>query len=294
MDSYVENINAYLASGADVIVQRSSTPISQTEIMFGGNIPRDSGNLLLSSTEMEELVGEYPQANSIIFPILGSTEFINGLQKGSCLWIRDDQAASAFAIPPIAKRLEFIREYRLSGSDRGKAGLETPYKFERTIIGQSHTIIVPSVSSARREYLPCGLLRPEVRVSNLALAIYDAPLWNLALIASRLHLVWIAAICGRMKTDYRYSNTLGWNTFPVPTLTEQNKADLTRCAEDILLARERIFLRRSPMFTIPTPCPPTCARPTNATTRRWSGFTSVAASRTTPSGWKNFLNSTRR
>jgi hypothetical protein len=75
-------------------------------------------------------------------------------------------------------------------------------------------------------------------VSNLAFALYDAPLWNMALVGSRMHLVWIAAVCGKLETRYRYSNTLGWNTFPVPTLTEQNKADLTRCAEDILLARE--------------------------------------------------------
>lgn len=78
-------------------------------------------------------------------------------------------------------------------------------------------------------------------MADSALAIYDAPLWNIALIASRLHLVWIAAVCGKLKTDFRYSNTLGWNTFPVPTLTEQNKADLIRCAEDILLAREHYF-----------------------------------------------------
>jgi hypothetical protein len=78
-------------------------------------------------------------------------------------------------------------------------------------------------------------------VSNAAFAIYDAPLWNLALIASRLHLVWIATVCGKLETRYRYSNTLGWNTFPVPLLTAQNKADLTRCAENILLAREVHF-----------------------------------------------------
>ena len=78
-------------------------------------------------------------------------------------------------------------------------------------------------------------------VSNLASVIYDCPLWNMALIASRLHLVWIGTVCGKMKTDFRYSNTLGWNTFPVPTLTEKNKSDLTACTEAILLAREAHF-----------------------------------------------------
>jgi len=89
--------------------------------------------------------------------------------------------------------------------------------------------------------LPVGYLAHGSIVSNLAFALYDAPLWNMALIASRLHLVWIATVCGKLETRYRYSNTLGWNTFPVPPLTEKNKADLTRCAEDILLAREHYF-----------------------------------------------------
>ncbi len=89
--------------------------------------------------------------------------------------------------------------------------------------------------------MPVDVLSSRNIVSSLAFALYDAPLWNMALIASRLHLVWIATVCGKLKTDFRYSNTLGWNTFPVPTLTEKNKADLTRCAEDILLAREAHF-----------------------------------------------------
>jgi hypothetical protein len=85
------------------------------------------------------------------------------------------------------------------------------------------------------------LLGKRTIVSNLAFALYDAPLWNISIIASKLHLVWIGTVCGKLKTDYRYSNTLGWNTFPVPTFTDQNKADLTRCAEDILLSREAHF-----------------------------------------------------
>lgn len=237
----VANINPYLSPGDTVIVARASEPMSELGVMFGGNIPRDQGNLLLSTDEARTLLADYPEAKPLIQPIVGSAEFINGLQR-YCLWISDDQADLAYSIPPIAERLANIRQYRLNGSERGRAGLDTPHKFERTIIGSKHTIVVPSVSSERREYLPCGLLPADVRVSNLALAIYDAPLWNLAIVASRLHLVWVAAVCGKLETRYRYSNTMGWNTFPVPaTLTEQGKADLTRCAEDILLAREAHF-----------------------------------------------------
>src|SRR5208282_6816814 len=106
---------------------------------------------------------------------------------------------------------------------------------------KDHSLVVAKVSSERRPYIPITLLSGDAIASDLLFALYDAPLWNMALIASRLHLVWIATVCGKLKTDFRYSNTLGWNTFPVPALTEKNKADLTRCAEDILLAREAHF-----------------------------------------------------
>src|SRR5207244_371968 len=102
-------------------------------------------------------------------------------------------------------------------------------------------IVVPRHSSVTRPFLPVSLYTRGTIIADGAFAIYDADLWNVSILASRIHLVWIAAVCGKIKTDYRYSNTLGWNTFPVPTFTEQNKADLTRCAEDILLAREAHF-----------------------------------------------------
>ena len=108
-------------------------------------------------------------------------------------------------------------------------------------MGKHHVLVVPRVSSENRPYLPIGLLEPHCVVQEKAYALYDAPLWNLALIASRLHWVWIGTVCARLELRFSYSNTLGWNTFPVPTLTEKNKADLTRCAEDILLTREAHF-----------------------------------------------------
>jgi hypothetical protein len=134
-----------------------------------------------------------------------------------------------------------VRSLRLNGGKTAKNIAEKSHQFQRMLSGKQSMLIVPSVSSESREYLPIGILPARSIVSNLAFALYDAPLWNMALIASRLHLVWIATVCGKLETRYRYSNTLGWNTFAVPTLTEKNKADLTRCAEDILLAREHHF-----------------------------------------------------
>jgi len=131
---------------------------------------------------------------------------------------------------------------RLSSRDRSANEMTNrSHQMREMKIGRNQTIALSCVSSENRDYLPVGVLDSCSTVTNLAFALYDAPLWNMALIASRIHLVWIATVCGKLKTDFRYSNTMGWNTFPVPTLTEKNKADLTRCAENILLAREAHF-----------------------------------------------------
>ena len=115
------------------------------------------------------------------------------------------------------------------------------HQFCEMNISKSHTIIVPIRSGDQREYLPVGLLHNKSVVSNLAYALYDKPLWCISIIASRIHLVWIAAVCGRMGTSFSYSNKMGWNTFPLPKLTEKNKEDLIYCAKNILLAREEHF-----------------------------------------------------
>ncbi len=233
----VDNINPYLIASRDIIIDRAPQSISSLAPMVGGNIPRDQGNLLLSSAEKNDLVAAYPQSDRLLKSIVGSSEFINGEQR-YCLWVSDEDAELAYSIPPIAERLERVRAYRSDGSERGRMGLATPYKFERTIVCERSTIVIPSVSSERRLFLPCGVLDASVIVSNKCYALYDADLFNLSLIASTLHRVWISAVCTRMRTDYSYSNSLVWNTFPVPKLTEQNRADLTECAVDILLARE--------------------------------------------------------
>jgi hypothetical protein len=137
--------------------------------------------------------------------------------------------------------LRKIQRYRETGSDRGKLGVDTPYKFERTITGSRNQIIVPRVSSERREYLPIGFIDSGIIISDAAQAIYDPPLHVFSVVASRLHLVWIKLTAGRMKSDLRYSSGVCYNSFPVPKLTDGDRAALTRCAETILLARESHF-----------------------------------------------------
>jgi hypothetical protein len=236
------NINPYLASAPNVIVKKADSPRSDLSEMIFGNMPNDGGFLLLDAGEADTALRQFQVNPSYIRPFLGSKEFIRGIDR-SCIWLSKSDFADASKNEWLKDRFESVKRQRAK-SDRATtkqlAGL--PFRFgEVRQTGSETVIIVPSVSSESRDYLPAGYCIPGTIVSNLAFALYDAPLWNMALIASRTHLVWIATVCGKLKTDYRYSNTLGWNTFPVPKLTEQNKADLTRCAEDILLAREAHF-----------------------------------------------------
>jgi hypothetical protein len=237
----VPHINAYLVSGANVVVDKAARPFGDNAEMLRGNMPYDGGHLLLTRDEVDALQLSTDQRQRFIRRIYGSAEFIRGLER-YCLWIEDAHLDEALGIAAVAKRVQGVRDMRLKSTDKSARDMAArAHQMREMNAGRTQTIAMPCVSSEAREFLPVGLLDGHSTVTNLAFALYDAPLWNMALIASRLHLVWIGTVCGKLETRYRYSNTLGWNTFPVPLLTEQNKADLTRCAEDILLAREAHF-----------------------------------------------------
>jgi hypothetical protein len=242
LEKATDHINAYLVPGANIVINKLAKPIAGIAEMSKGSQPTDGGHLLLMKAEVEALGLSTEQHELFIRHFYGSAEFIRGLMR-YCLWIKEERLSKAMEIPAIRKRIEGVHKMRLASTKAATVeAARYAHRFgEVRQKGDEVVIIAPSVSSEMREYLPVGLSPPGTIISNLAFALYDAPLWNMALIASRLHLVWIATVCGKLETRYRYSNTLGWNTFPVPTLTEQNKADLTRCAEDILLAREAHF-----------------------------------------------------
>ena len=234
-------INAYLVSAENVVIEKRSKPFGELANMPKGNMPYDAGHMLMNGEEKKHLVNQYPNAEKFIKRIKGSAEFIRGIER-YCLWIEDCNLSEAISIEPIGKRIENVRNVRLASTDKsGRALAARAHQMRETNCASKFVTIIPSVSSESREYLPVGVETENTIVSNLAFAFYDAPLWNMAIIASKLHLMWIATVCGQLETRLRYSNTLGWNTFPIPKLTEKNKADLTRCAEDILLAREAHF-----------------------------------------------------
>lgn len=241
-EQQVDYINEYLTPGRVGSIVQLRKPLSDVSPMLFGNMPRDGGAFVVEAEQKGRILRDYPELSRFIRPYLGSEQMIQGKPRW-CIWIEDSDACFAAQHPYLRSVLEKVRASRLespASSTRGFA--DYPHRFVQIAgTAKKHSLAVAKVSSERRAYLPVDLLDGSSIISDLLFALYDAPLWNMALIASRLHLVWIGTVCGKMKTDFRYSNTLGWNTFPVPFLTEQNKADLTACAENILLAREAHF-----------------------------------------------------
>ncbi|MDB9965678.1 lactate dehydrogenase [Planktomarina temperata] len=237
----VKNINAYLVPSADIFIAASTNVLGQKSPMAFGNMPIDGGHLSLTMSEVRELnLGK--DEKRFIKRILGGAEHVRGQQR-YCLWLDEYSVQEAKSYPAIADRLDKVQMFRTASIRPATVALaDTPHRFGWVAqSGKEVVTLFPRILSERRDYVTVGCEPVGTLTTDQAYMLLNAPLWNMAIIASRIHLVWIATVCGKLKTDFRYSNTLGWNTFPVPNLTEKNKEDLTRCAEDILLAREAHF-----------------------------------------------------
>ncbi|MBO4168850.1 class I SAM-dependent DNA methyltransferase [Cereibacter azotoformans] len=236
----VANINPYLTEHNISVVPAARKPIFSKVAMDYGVYYSKSAGLILESIEKDTLRQEGLPLR-FVRRFLGSTEFINGKER-FCLWIGDRELEEVSEYAGVRRRIESVRQDRLETDDKAVNKLAAkPHQFRERKGDESTKIFVPIVSSENRDYFPAGLADATVIPTNKAFFISNGPLWALSVISSKLHLSWIDTICGRLRTDYSYSNTLGWNTFPLPSLTEKNKEDLTRCAEDILLARETHF-----------------------------------------------------
>ncbi|MBE9120319.1 class I SAM-dependent DNA methyltransferase [Tychonema sp. LEGE 07199] len=234
------NINAYLLPQADFWVASANKPISSISNMVKGNYYGLSEHLIFNRVARDAYL-QSGLSREFIRKFYGSTEVINARPR-YCFWLENEPSDDVLSISDLRSRISDGAKKRSKSKDAISNGMvRRPHQFREMNSAIDRFFAIPVVSSENREYLPIEFLDRESVISNKCFALYDAPLWNMALIASRLHWVWIGTVCVRMRTDFSYSNTLGWNTFPVPTLTEQNKTDLTRCAEDILLAREAHF-----------------------------------------------------
>lgn len=236
-----KNINSYLVPSQDVIVEKRHLPNEHLDKMELGNQPYEGGHLIFDEGEFNKLALPDNYKGVLSRKIIGSNEVIKGTSR-YCLWIEDNNLELANNIPSVKTQIEKVKEWRLESTRPAtRAMASKAHQFCEMKHGKKSVLVVPIRSSENREYLPFALYDSSYTVSNLAYAIYDPNLLNISIIGSKLHLIWIATICGKLETRFSYSNKMGWNTFPIPKLTEKNRQDLTFCAENILLARESHF-----------------------------------------------------
>lgn len=232
-----KQINAYLLDAPNVIIRRCNHSVSGFPEMVFGNKPTDGGFLILDCYEKEQLLSEYPNALPLVRRYEGADSYINGDER-FCLWIKDEQLHLAYSIPPIQKRLENVAKFRMeSKAESTRLYADRPHLFKQRAHQETDSIIVPRVSSERREYIPIGFLTKETIINDAAQVIYHANKFIFGIITSKMHMVWVAAIGGKLETRYRYSS-LVYNSFPFPKLTEAKKAEIEDAAWEVLGARE--------------------------------------------------------
>lgn len=235
------NISPYLLAMENIWVKASSEPLNGLKPMLKGNQPTCGGGLILSCSEAEKFISDDFRADNYIKFFVGSDEITSGKIR-KCIWIDDEDVDQAYLIENIASRLETVKASRTKSPKKQTQDFaKHPHRFTERRRTKESFIAVPCVASEAREYLTPVYLDSNAIISNRCFGAYGVPLWYFAVISSTLHYCWCETTSGKLETRLNYSNTLTWNTFPIPSLTEKNKADLTRCAEDILLAREAHF-----------------------------------------------------
>ena len=206
--------------------------------MITGNSPYENGNLTLSKEDKDELLNAYPQSNQLIKKLSGANEFLSGLERW-CLWISNKQLDLALSIPPIRKRIENTKIFRESGGEVARGIANRPHQFRYTHSAKESLIIVPIVSSERREYIPIGFLPNDTIVLSSAAVLYDPEPYIFAIISSKIHMLWVRLTAGRLENRLRYLSALCYNTFPFPNISQKQKEDITELVFAILDEREK-------------------------------------------------------
>ncbi|MCM1296810.1 MAG: class I SAM-dependent DNA methyltransferase, partial [Muribaculaceae bacterium] len=240
VEKSVKAINPYLAEGDSIIVPRTTTPPKGFPEVLFGSMPRDGGYLNFDRKIADSIKQDYPQAAKFIKRYMGSQELIQDIER-YCLWIEDtpENIEIANTVPLIAERLSSVRAERdASNAESTRAYANRPHMFVQRSYKPTDAILIPSVSSERRQYIPIGFVDKDTVISNLAFAIYDAELWLFALLTSKMHNLWVRAVGGSLETRIRYSATLCYNTFPFPKLTTAEKEELSELAQTILDIRD--------------------------------------------------------
>lgn len=231
-------IGPYLNTGSMVIVGKSTKTLNGLPEMIYGNMPLEGGFLKLSELEKDNIINTYPQAQKFIRPTIGGDEFLKSIKRW-CIWIEDEDLKSALEIPPIAQRVQGVRDFRTNGGEVARTLVERSHQFRYRHTAKNQMLIVPCTSSENREYIQCGFFSSEYISMNSVQVILDPELWVFGVLSSKMHMIWVKAVAGRLESRIRYSNKICYNTFPCPDFTDENKEVLTELSIKILSARER-------------------------------------------------------
>lgn len=236
-----ENISPYLHKGCTIVVKEQKPICSWMPLMRKGNMaaectPKGEHTLLLDPREKDEILSLYPEAIKFLKRAVGSEEFVKHRERW-CLWIDDADFHLAMEIPFIEERIVATKQYRLNSPSSQRLA-EKPHQFRERYMPSKYTLVVPAVTGENRGYFQVGYVGKNVVVTNLAFAIYDAEPWVFGLLSSKMHHIWACTVCGGLETRPRYSNVLGYNTFPVPELTDEQKQSINEAALNVIVERE--------------------------------------------------------
>jgi type I restriction-modification system DNA methylase subunit len=234
-----KNINGYLLDMPDIFIGSRQHPLCDVPEIGIGNKPIDGGFYLFAEREMQEFIKKEPESSQYFHEWIGSDEFINGNRR-YCLWLGDLSPAELLKMPECMKRVKTVRDYRLKSSSAPTIKLaEKPTRFHVENFPKGNYIVVPEVSSEKRNYVPIGFLTPDIFCSNLVKIIPDATLYHFGILTSSVHNAWMRAVCGRLESRYRYSKDIVYNNFPWSNPTDTQKTKIEQTAQAILDARAK-------------------------------------------------------
>ena len=234
----VDKINPTITSKQSALINSQTKSISGLKPMLKGSLPADDNNLTLYELEKESIINDYPNANKYIKSFVGAQELING-ERRYCIWVNDNDFQDANSIPQFAKIFELVKQMRLASKKEVTRRLASvPYKFAEDRFRGNEALVVPVVSSERREYIPMGFVPEGTVVYYSAFAVYNATAVDFGIISSRIHILWTKATSGKLESRIRYSAQLCYNTFPFPRISDEKKQEIEAAAEDVLITRE--------------------------------------------------------
>ncbi len=237
----VEHISPYLtpSNNSNIIISKRLTSLSELPKMSYGSKIVDGGHLILNKEEKDNLLQNYPILEKYIKKLMGSAEFIKKLERW-ILFMKEEDVAQLLSIEEIKLRLQNVKTFRLKSTEKSTREMASmPFQYYYSVHQEGTALIIPRTSSIRRMYIPMGFLDGNTIISDAANAIYSSESWILSLLQSNMHMVWVRAVGGRLKVDYRYSSQLCYNTFPFPDISEQRKQEITQCVFRILEEREK-------------------------------------------------------